>query len=148
MDSFCSGECGYPLDWVASKELNEFLVEKGDSEAVGRKLISLAQGTWWGYERDPAATRELNESFVNRGDLEAIWRKIEGLACTYGYGYQRDPAAAQEFIESLLVSETPHVRGIGKYIKAFAQKYGISELGYEKDTEKAVEFIKQNHVPY
>ncbi len=45
-------------------------------------------------------------------------------------------------------SEIPSARAIGKYIKAFAQKYGVLELGYEQEREKAIEFIKENRVPY
>jgi len=64
------------------------------------------------------------------------------------HGYEKDPGAAREFIESLVASEFPVVRAIGKYIKAFAMKYGISELGYEQDRARAIEFIRENHVPY
>ena len=54
---------------------------------------------------------------------------------------------AKEFIESLSLNKTPIVRGIGMYIKAAAMKYGLSQLGYEQDRAKAIQFIRDNHIP-
>lgn len=111
-----------------------------------RKIRGLIDGEY-GYENDLVAAREFNESLVGKGDQEAIKRKFEGL--TSGkYGYKKDPVAAKVFIESLLMSTNPVVRAVGKYIKAFAMKYVVSELGYTRESKKVVEFIKENHVPY
>ncbi|MGE0207385.1 MAG: hypothetical protein AB7R69_06060 [Candidatus Babeliales bacterium] len=41
---------------------------------------------------------------------------------------KKNPLTAKEFIEGLVINKNPISRGIGKYIKAFALKYGISEL--------------------
>ena len=54
---------------------------------------------------------------------------------------------AREFIEILSLSEFRLARGIGKYIKAFALKYGVSELGYRKETDEAIEFIRRINIP-
>jgi len=47
-----------------------------------------------------------------------------------------------------VINEFSVARAMGKYIKAFAMKYGVIDLGYERDRENAVRFIKENHVPY
>lgn len=125
-----------------------------------RKFEGL-RNDWWGYKKDLAAIRELHDSLVEKGDLRAIERKISGLGNEgYGfnegeryvylgitYGYKKNPTLAREFIESLSLNETPIVRGIGMYIKAAAMKYGLSRLGYEEDRDKAIQFIRDNHIP-
>lgn len=137
---------GYEKDLSALRSFNESLIEKNNPEAIERKIMGLENGNN-GYERNPSAARVFNESLVEKGDPEAAKRKIWGLAKGQD-GYKKDPLAAKEFIESLVIDNNSVTRGIGKYLKAFALKYGISELGYEKNHEKAIEFIKQNYVPY
>lgn len=161
------GKYGYEKDLIAAREFNELLVERDDPEASKRKFIGLAEGKC-GYERDLVALRELNDFLVEKGDPEAIRRKIEGLTEeNHNYstdslnvamhpemypraknGYKKDPKTAREFIESLVTSKFPLARGIGKYLKAFAMKYGVLQLGYTKDRKEAFKFIRENHVPY
>jgi len=146
------GYYGYEEDPVATRELNESLVEKGDLEAIKRKIESHSsincKFELYGYKRDSKAARMFNESLIEKGDLDAIKRKMEGLIKGSGRnGYEIDPLAAKEFIENLVMDKNPVARGIGKYVKALAMKYGIPILGY-KDRKKVIEFIKENHVPY
>ncbi|OJW54626.1 MAG: hypothetical protein BGO67_05195 [Alphaproteobacteria bacterium 41-28] len=147
------GNNGYENDPAAARELNESLAEKGDQEAIKRKIEGLSfDGKFekYGYKRNLEAARRFNESLVEKGDLEAIKRKMEGLIEGRN-GYIMNPSTAKEFIENLVMDKNPVARGIGKYVKALAMKYGIPILGYkdrEKDREKVVEFIKENHVPY
>lgn len=101
----------------------------------------------YGYKFDLKAVREFNEFLVINGNQKAIQRKIQGLI-EGKYGYKKDPQATKEFIESLVLHDVPIARGIGKYIKAFALKYGIKELGYQEDRKKAIEFIRENNVPF
>src|SRR5690606_2816456 len=148
------GYYGYEEDPVATRELNESLVEKGDLEAIKRKIESHSsincKFELYGYKRDSKAARMFNESLIEKGDLDAIKRKMEGLIKGSGRnGYEIDPLAAKEFIENLVMDKNPVARGIGKYVKALAMKYGIPILGYkdrEKDRKKVIEFIKENHV--
>lgn len=140
------GKYGYEKDLMAAREFNELLVERDDPEATERKIKGLAEGQH-GYKKDLKALRIFNDFLGERDDPEALVRKIRGLIAGQ-YGYEKDFSVAREFIESLLMRDSPIARAIGKYIKAFAMKYGVAELGYEKDREKAIEFIKENYVPY
>ncbi len=142
----CYPTYGYQKDRSALNEFNDFLVAKGNPKAVERKIKGLNFG-WYGYEKSPIAARKFNDLLVERGDPQAIQRKIEGVL-NGGWGYEKDPLAAKEFIECLVTCEFPIARAIAKYIKAFAMKYGVSELGYERDRERAFQFIKENHIPY
>jgi hypothetical protein len=137
------GDHSYDKDLEAAKIVIESL---GIQNANTWKYHGLLQGKY-GYEKDLIAAREFNELLVERDDPEAIVRKIKGLTGEQ-YGYKKDSSVVREFIESLLVRDFPIARAIAKYIKAFAMKYGIAELGYEKDRESAIQFIKENYVPY
>ena len=149
-----NGSHGYGKDLAAARELNDALVERGDQKAIERKVVGRG---YWGYQRNPIDVREANEILVGKGNITALKRKIEGLIerrDSYdphhiaASGYEQNPIVAREFIESLSMSEFRITRGIGKYIKAFALKYGVLELGYKKETGEAIEFIRQNHIPY
>jgi len=142
----CYPTYGYQKDRSALNEFNDFLVAKGNPKATERKINGLNFG-WYGYEKDPVAARKFNDLLVERGDPQAIQRKIEGIL-NNGWDYEKDSIAAKEFIESLVICEFPVARAIGKYVKAFAMKYGVRKLGYEKDREKAFKFIRENRVPY
>lgn len=144
---------GYKNDLKAAREFNEFFVEKGDPEALEslcdracrREVGKTSFGSTTIF--DNTLHKPFNELFVEKGNPIAIVKKIKGLK-SGEMGYEKNPLLAREFIESLVVDKNSVARGIGKYIKAFAMKYGISQLGYEKNREKAIDFIKENHVPY
>ena len=50
------------------------------------------------------------------------------------------------FIESMLQNENPIIRNMGHYVRVFSLKHG--KLGYEKDHDKAIEYIKLYKIPY
>lgn len=177
IEGLSRGIYGYEEDPIATREFNDLLVERGDPKAIERKIIALSNaGEYplsfhsatvpsYGYELDPISAKEFNDLLVEQGNIEAIERKLrsllgiaEGVYSTVDvsftvklnltYGYEKDPLAAKEFIESLIFSDFPVVRATGKYIKAFAMKYGIQDLDYEKDREKALIFIRDHNIPY
>lgn len=85
---------------------------------------------------------------IEAGHLTALIQKLKGLVDWSPVGYVKSPAAARELIENLLKSENSVLHVNGKHLKAFALKYGVPELGYGQDKEEAIEFIRQNYVPY
>jgi hypothetical protein len=54
------GYYGSGRNLAAAREFNENLVEKGDQEAIERKIIGLIDGKY-GYEKNPVAAREFRD---------------------------------------------------------------------------------------
>jgi hypothetical protein len=123
----------------AARELNEVLIQRGDQQAIKRKIDALIQGgdarpygidvphyrrpgdyPTYGYEKNPEAVWELNDILAKRGDKEAISRKIEGLT-RGGDTYQKRS-----------------VYGGSAYGKPFTHYY--PSYGYKKNPEAAREF--------
>lgn len=138
---------GYKSDKNAAKRFNDDLAEKGDQEAIERKIEGLIQGktNFHVYDKDPQAAVELNEGLILRGNIRAIFRKILGFH-RGEYGYKQDAQHIREFIEDLSTSSVPAARGIGRYLKVFALKYGV--LGYERNRQEAMSFISEFNVPF
>lgn len=138
---------GWELKGVGEelRKFSETLVKKGDLKAIMIKIERLTQKGYYTFER---SIRWCGMCDYGGFSATPCHHCQEGCKKNvYKENYEKNPKKAREFIEDLIISEYPAVRGFGKYLKAFALKYGITALGYERDYEKAIEFIKQHNLP-
>lgn len=141
------GRYGYKEDSEASVVLNEQLVRKGDTKAIRRKIDGIADGRY-GYDEDLDAAIALNEHLIQQGYEGSIIRKVKELSKKkHRYDinvwiYQKDLAQLQNWLEEEVSKGTRWAC----YLKAKGLKYGI--LGFEKDVEAAISFIKKYNIPY
>ncbi|MHB9148039.1 MAG: F-box protein [Candidatus Amoebophilus sp.] len=114
----------------AAIAFNDFLIERGDQEAIQRKIRSLIGGKG-GYKRNLKAAATLNDTLVQQGNEESIKRKIEGLL--YGKsGYKRNPQAIAALNESLV--EQGNEGAMQRKMEGLV--YG--RYGYEKNHKAAI----------
>ena len=138
----------YDKDHQAARKLNEYLVAQNNQNAIDRKIHDLVSKQFRSdciYELNPQVAVELNEELILRGNIRAIFRKILGTH-RGEYGYKQDSQYTREFIKDLSTSSVPAARGIGRYLKVFALKYGV--LGYERNHQAAIPFILEFNVPF
>jgi TPR repeat protein len=142
-----NGMYGYKENLIEAVNLNEALIEQGDGKAIGKKIFGLAHGCY-GYEKDLVTAIALNEKLIEQGNEEAIIRKIKGLSQGKDIDdrnlslYQVDMLQLTSWLEE---EESKGTRW-ACYLKAQGLKYGV--LGFKKDQEAAIAFIKEHNVPY
>lgn len=146
IEGFALGWYGYEMNPAIAIELNERFIVKEELNAIERKIKGLMEGRY-GYQRNTKAAKELIEELAKKGNLIGIQKKIEGYTRDL-YGYNINPALMKIFIKEMRMSDTPFVRGIGHYLKAFALKHGISALGYQKNYNKGIAYVQQFSVPF
>jgi hypothetical protein len=145
--SFAYGLYGYEVDEGSAVALNEALIKQGNSKAVRRKTKGFINGHY-GYEENPAGAVTFNERLIEQDNEEAIIKKVIDLSRKIDVDDEEillyQPDAIQ--LEKWLVEELSKGKRWACYLKAKGLKYGI--LGYEKNREAAIEYIKKHSIPY
>ncbi|ACE06305.1 hypothetical protein Aasi_0945 [Candidatus Amoebophilus asiaticus 5a2] len=142
-----NGMYGYKKDLIAAVNLNEALIEQGDEKAIGKKIFGLAHGCY-GYEKDLEAAIALNQNLIEQGNEQAIIRKVKGLS--QGKDIDDRISSLYQVDMSKLTSwlEEEESKGTcwAHYLKAQGLQYGI--LGFGKDMQAAIGYIKRHNIPY
>lgn len=126
------------------KELNDFLIERGDEEAMNRQIRNLCIGAN-GYQRNVNLARELNEQLVGKKNVVAIQRKfrilLTGGTVEYPGLYRRNLKAAKNLLEQLVAMRDKyaiHLKIDAHLQEGFNSNKMLEEM-YEKNPQAARE---------
>lgn len=132
----------------SARKVNERLILLGDEDAARKKKEQLTTrySEYAGlnnlYQSDEKDWDNFVKSSVDelcaKGYLFAFEWKVEWLV-----GRNEDRT---EFIENMLQNENPAIRNMGHYLRVFGLKQG--KLGYKKNQEEAVQYIRLYNIPY
>lgn len=142
------GLYGYEEDWEEAFALNEYLINQNNQKAIRRKVDGLAYGRY-GYDQDLEAAVIFNEELIKQGNEDAIIRKIIALSEAKNLNPDDDlPLYEQNLpqLKSWVEEEANKGTRWASYLKAHGLKYGI--LGFNKNSEAAIEYIKRYNIPY
>jgi hypothetical protein len=151
VDGLVYGKYGYKRNKKAGIALNEKLIVQGNGKAIRKKIKGLRY-SYCGYKQDLEAALEFTEQLIEQGNEEGVIRKVKDLSKdkdeeeeVYGNDeplYQPDLGQLKSWLEE----EASKGKRWACYLKAKGLKYGI--LGYEKDMQAAIEYIKKHSIPY
>ncbi|MBN9344329.1 MAG: hypothetical protein BGO76_09065 [Caedibacter sp. 38-128] len=134
------------LDYA--REANESLILLGDEDAAQKKEKQLTTSY-------PEYLRLENLYQGDRGDWNIFVNDSADVLCSKGFVFAfkwkiewllEKNKNGVEFIELMLKNESPIVRNMGHYLRAFGLKHG--KLGYEKNQAEAIRYIRLHNIPY